>query len=104
MKFIRSTFSLITIAITRSPFLCSDRAQNFSRSKEHFWNLEVRCDWSKYSADAHVGGTRDESQRDSAGEARYNMVMSCHISHLQQSHLHQGIVAMISHTITISTT
>ena len=60
MKFIRSTFSLITIAITRSPFLCSDRAQNFSRSQEHFWNLEVRCDWSKYSADAHVGGTRGE--------------------------------------------
>ena len=56
------------------------------------------------SADAHMGGTRDESQRDSAGEARYNMVMSCHISHLQQSHLYQGIVAMISHTITISTT
>ena len=33
MKFIRTTFSLITMAITRSPFSCCDRAQNFSESK-----------------------------------------------------------------------
>ena len=38
-------------------------------AKEHFWNLEVRCDWFKYSADARVGGTRDESLRESEGEA-----------------------------------
>jgi len=45
MKFMHSTFSLITIAITRSPFSCSDSMQNFSWSKEHFQNLKVRCDW-----------------------------------------------------------
>ena len=47
---------------------------NFSGSKEHFLNVEVRCDWSTrksrlVSADARGGGTRDESLRESAGEA-----------------------------------
>ena len=45
------------------------------------------------SADAHMGGTRNESQRDSAGEARYNTLISCHISHQQQSRLYQAIVS-----------
>ena len=73
MKFNRSTFSLITIAITRSHFLAvtvrkvSQGLKGTSRIRK-----SVVIGLRKFrlvSADARGGGTRDESLRESAWEA-----------------------------------
>ena len=46
---------------------------DFSRSRVHFPDLEVCCDWSTFfplkSADVSRGGTREEPLRTSAWEA-----------------------------------
>ena len=46
---------------------------DFSRSRVHFPDLEVCCDWSTFfplkSADVSGGGTREEPLRTSAWEA-----------------------------------
>ena len=73
-KFIRPSSPLITIEITRSPFSCSDRMQNFSkstRSTSRIWKSVV-IDLSKFwlvSADARGGGTTDKTLRESPWEA-----------------------------------
>ena len=52
-------------------FLELSQARNFSRSKVHFSDLEVCCDWSSFffslkSADVSGAATRDEPLRTSA--------------------------------------